>query len=142
MLVWKFPSSAWVQGVSNSFSRPRVSDDNPFIESFFKTMKYSLKYPGRFSDLPEARQWVAEFVNWYNTEHLHSVLGYVTPAQRRSGEDITIFKTRNGTMKTAKEQHPERWSTRPVRVWLLEDTVILNPDKNQKSDAQPILKAS
>lgn len=127
-------------GVSNSFSRPRVSDDNPFIESFFKTLKYSLKYPGRFQNIAEAREWMAEFIDWYNTEHLHSSIGYVTPQQRRSGEDIKIFKTRNKTMDAARKQFPERWGNRPVRTWISKDTVILNPDKKPEQNDQPTKK--
>ncbi|MGH9439914.1 MAG: IS3 family transposase, partial [Terriglobia bacterium] len=69
-------------GVIPSFSRPRVSDDNPYSEALFKTLKYTAGYPKYFRDLTHAREWMASFVNWYNTEHLHSGIGYVTPQQR------------------------------------------------------------
>ncbi len=123
-------------GVTNSFSRPRISNDNPFIESFFKTVKYSTKYPGRFDDINEAREWFAGFLHWYNKEHMHSALGYVTPAQRRSGDDKKIFKIRNKTMHSAKKKFPERWGSRKTREWLSESTVILNPDKTPQKDNQ------
>ena len=119
--------------VSTSFSRPRVSDDNPFIESFFKTLKYSTKYPGRFEDITAAREWFASFVHWYNHFHLHSSLGYVTPIQRRKGDDTHLFDLRNKTMKKARKRYPERWGSRSARKWLSEDTVILNPEKQCNS---------
>jgi transposase InsO family protein len=120
-------------GVSTSFSRPRVSDDNPFIESFFKTLKYSTKYPGRFEDLSAAREWFASFIHWYNNYHLHSALGYVTPLQRRRCEDVPLFHIRNRTMEQARSRNPERWGSRPARQWISEDSVVLNPDKHRDS---------
>ncbi len=84
--------------VDVSHSRPRTSNDNPFIESLFKTMKYRVNYPGRFEDLNEARLWLAEFVHWYNTEHLHSTIGYVTPEQMRTGQSS------NGVYSGSKRQ--------------------------------------
>lgn len=113
-------------GIIPSYSRPRVSDDNPFAESLFKTMKYVPAYPGRFKDIVHAREWMAEFVDWYNTKHRHSAIGYVTPAQRRSGKYREIFKKRNETIQKAKKTHPERWSCSP-RVWNCDDVVWLNP---------------
>ncbi|TLU81525.1 MAG: DDE-type integrase/transposase/recombinase, partial [Chlorobium sp.] len=98
--------------VDVSHSRPRTSNDNPFIESLFKTMKYRANYPGRFEDLNEARLWMAAFVHWYNTEHLHSSIGYVTPEQMRSGQAEAIFEQRNRTMRDAQAKHPERWGSR------------------------------
>jgi putative transposase len=128
-------------GVSNSYSRPRVSNDNPFIETFFKTLKYSTKYPGRFEDIHQARDWFAAFVHWYNMQHLHSALGYVTPAQRRAGEDKILFKKRNQTIEKARERYPQRWGSRKPRAWKASPTVILNPDKNNDMDEQPAQKA-
>ena len=80
--------------VGLSFSRPRVSDDNPFIESFFKTVKYHVSYPKAFTDISMAREWFADFINWYNERHQHSALGYVTPHQKHTGEDVPIFDKR------------------------------------------------
>jgi len=115
--------------VDVSHSRPRTSNDNPFIESLFKTMKYRVNYPGRFEDLNEARLWMAAFVHWYNTEHLHSSIGYVTPEQMRSGQAEAIFEQRNRTMRDAQATHPERWGSRPVKHWKVLREVVLNPDK-------------
>lgn len=121
-------------GVIPSFSRPRVSDDNPYIESLFKTMKYTTGYPGVFKSLDHARGWMADFVNWYNTEHRHSAIGYVTPAQRGSGEDMKIYERRNWVVEAARSEHPERW-VHGVRQWKRKDVIILNPKKEQSSNA-------
>lgn len=97
-------------GVTTSFSRPRVSEDNPYSESLFKTLKYRPSYPGRFDSIASAKEWVANFVNWYNYEHRHSGIGYVTPHQRHTGADKGIFKQRNLTYENAKNSCPQRWS--------------------------------
>lgn len=113
-------------GVIPSYSRPRVSNDNPYIESLFKTLKYTAGYPGQFKDIGHARTWMANFVNWYNTEHRHSAIGYVTPRQRRSGIYKEIYKKRNDTLVVARERNPERWVNKQ-RVWGCNDKVYLNP---------------
>lgn len=113
-------------GIKNSFSRPRVSNDNPFIESFFGTMKSRINYPGHFEDIQEALSWMADFVNWYNNQHKHSGINYFTPAQMRSGEFITLAKQRSKTMMNAYEANPSRWS-RKCKQWSDNHTVILNP---------------
>jgi putative transposase len=118
-------------GVIPSYSRPRVSNDNPFIESLFKTVKYTAGYPGQFKDIEHARTWMAKFVNWYNTEHRHSAIGYVTPHQRRSGIYKEIFEKRNNTLSNARKKNPERWSKKQ-RVWGCNDKVYLNPGKETK----------
>ncbi len=97
-------------GISNSYSRPRVSNDNPFIESWFKTLKYDVSYPGNFSSIDEAREWFAMFVNNYNTGHAHSGLQYITPRQMRNGEYTSIVQNRNKVMMEAKSRNPLRWS--------------------------------
>jgi len=112
-------------GVIPSFSRPRVSDDNPYIESLFKTMKYRAIYPSRFRDLEEARYWLASFVNWYNTDHRHSGIGYVTPLQRHEGKDIQLFEKRNATLVRAYQERPERFSRAP-KFWSSKPVVYLN----------------
>jgi len=99
-------------GVISSFSRPRVSRDNPYSESLFKTMKYVDKYPGYFKNIEAAQQWVDGFVQWYNQEHLHSQIGYVTPEQRETGLDYEIFARRQQTLDIAHKQFHERWKGR------------------------------
>ncbi|WP_181015333.1 integrase core domain-containing protein, partial [Alkalispirochaeta sphaeroplastigenens] len=103
--------SVWLatMGMFISHSRPLVKNDNPYIESFFRTLKYHASYPGRFKTIDEARAWMGDFIDWYNTTHRHSGLGYITPEQRRSGEDITLFARRNETLRRAFEEHPERF---------------------------------
>jgi putative transposase len=95
--------------VTRSYSRPRCSNDNAFIESWHKTLKYSVGYPRYFESLSYARRWYADFVDWYNTEHLHSGLGYVTPLQRRSGAAQGIYNKRNQTIAEARLSNPLRW---------------------------------
>ena len=114
--------------VEVSRSRPRVSNDNPFSESLFKTMKYRVNYPGRFESLDHTRQWMASFVHWYNQEHLHSSIGYVTPEQMRTGQAEAIFRRRNATMREAHLAYPERWGSRLVKQWSVTREVVLNPD--------------
>lgn len=101
-------------GIVLSTSRPSVSDDNAFIEAFFKTVKYTAGYPSFFKDLDHARRWFAGFVHWYNTEHRHSAIGYVTPQQRHTGEDLPIFEKRNKTLCEAYSTNPLRWSRLPA----------------------------
>jgi putative transposase len=116
-------------GIQSSFSRPRVSNDNPYSESLFKTMKYRPVYPNKgFKNLKEAREWVSEFVHWYNHEHLHSGINFITPYQRHHELDIEIMKKRTETYKKAKAANPERWSGE-IRDWSLPEYVTLNPMK-------------
>ncbi len=124
-------------GIVASFSRPHVSDDNPFSESLFRTLKYRPCYPnGPFASLQAARQWVADFVGWYNEEHLHSSIGFVTPAQRHEGHDKAILKKRRAVYERAQRRHPQRWS-RAVRRWDRPDVVRLNPQRDAvTSDAE------
>ena len=114
-------------GVMPSFSRPHVSDDNPFAESVMRTVKYHPSYPdGPFADLDAARAWVASFVAWYNEEHLHSGIGFVTPAQRHHGYDLAILEHRKATYAAARMRRPDRW-TGKTRRWDRPDVVRLNP---------------
>jgi transposase InsO family protein len=92
--------------ISRSFSRPRCSNDNAY---YHKTMKYTVGYPEVFTSINHVRSWYAEFVHWYNTTHLNSTLGYVTPLQRRSGEADQIYATRNKTIINARKKYPLRW---------------------------------
>ena len=119
-------------GVVPSFSRPSVSHDNPYSESLFKTMKYCPEYLGQtFSDLNRVRQWVAGFVNWYNHEHRHSGIHFVTPAQRHDGLDKDILKQRKQVYEMAKVRHPDSWSGQ-TRNWEPISVVYLNPGKCAK----------
>lgn len=118
-------------GIQASFSRPRVSDDNPFAESLFRTMKYRPHYPRRpFKSLDAARAWVEQFVNWYNTEHLHSGLNYVTPEDRHHGRDVDILAARHRVYQQARQKNPERWSGE-TRNWSPAGDVILNPENGK-----------
>jgi len=135
-------SLLYVLGVRYSFSRPRVSNDNPFIESFFKTLKYKIGYPGAFRNIDHAREWLACFIHWYNHQHLHSAIGYVTPIQKRNGEDVKLFEQRNQTIQKAKEKNPLRWGSREVRSWNPCNTVVLNPGKKVRADQNPYERKS
>lgn len=118
-------------GVKPSYSRPRVSDDNAFVESLFKTAKYRPPFPANgFADLAAARQWASEFVHWYNMEHRHSGIQYVTPAQRHGGQDVGILQARERLYQQAKQQHPRRWA-RHTRNWEHVAVVTLNPERDQ-----------
>lgn len=120
-------------GVVPSFSRPRVSDDNPFAEALFRTLKYCPEYPVRgFETVDAARAWVARFVDWYNTEHLHSGIGYVTPADRHDGTDIALLKARRALYKRERARRPERWSGEP-RAWNRPTVVTLNPEAEHRA---------
>lgn len=115
-------------GVLPSFSRPRVSDDNPFPESLFRTMKYRPSYPDKpFTLIEDARRWVAGFVGWYNDDHQHSGIRFVTPSQRHGGHDVEILAQRVEVYRAARRRHPNRWS-RSTRNWTPISTVRLNPE--------------
>ena len=117
-------------GITPSNSRPRVSNDNPYAESLFKTLKYRPNYqPKGFGSLCEARLWCSNFVNWYRYDHHHSGIKFLTPAQRHNGEGATIMKKRQEVYEAAKSLHPERWNGRTTRDWTLPDQVYLNPEK-------------
>lgn len=129
-------------GVIPSFSRPSVSDDNPYSEALFRTLKYTPAWPPkRFESLDAARAWVKEFVHWYNHVHRHSALKFVTPAQRHNGEDSIILARRKQVYELAKKQHPERWSG-DVRNWRRVEEVWLNPPKESHTDAATLRKAA
>lgn len=116
-------------GITKSFSRPGVSDDNAFIEALFRHLKYAPSYPSRgFASLDDARTWVARFVAWYNHEHLHRSIGYVTPDDRHHGRDITILEARRELYEAARARHPRRW-TGSTRKWDRPLIVTLNPER-------------
>lgn len=114
-------------GVAASFSRPGVSDDNPFIEALFRTLKYRPEYPDRpFASVDAARQCIERFVHWYNTQHLHGEIRFVTPQTRHAGQDAAILERRRRVYERARARRPERWS-RGIRNWKPIQRVVLNP---------------
>ncbi|MFC3377334.1 IS3 family transposase [Rugamonas sp. CCM 8940] len=116
-------------GIMPSFSRPRVSNDNPFAESLFRTCKYRPNYPRKpFESVEQARAWTQQFVQWYNHQHKHSGLKFVTPAQRHGGQADAILRHREQVYEAAKQRCPERWSG-ATRDWKLKDEVWLNPER-------------
>lgn len=117
-------------GITPSHSRPRVSNDNAYSESLFRTLKYCPQWPSQgFDDIESARHWVMKFVRWYNEDHCHSGINFVTPAQRHDGQDQKILAKRDEIYQQAKEKHPERWSGK-TRNWSRVEEVALNPEKS------------
>ena len=117
-------------GIKPSYSRPRVSDDNAFVEALFRTAKYRPEFPAKgFADLDAARAWAADFVHWYNFDHRHSGIRYVSPAQRHAGEDHAILAARHALYTAARERNPARWS-RHTRNWSPIAAVTLNPERD------------
>ena len=99
-------------GVTKSHSRPHVSDDNPYSEAQFKTLKYQPDFPERFASIEHARAFCATFFPWYNHEHCHSGIGYMTPVAMHSGHAHEIYLARQSVLDRAFEQHPERFKGR------------------------------
>ena len=123
-------------GITASFSRPRVSDDNAFVESLFRTCKYVPGFPKTgFASLGAARAWVRDFVAWYNHRHKHRGINYVTPHERHSGEDLQILARRDAVYQAARERHPRRWSGN-TRNWTPVGPVWLNPEKEARPESE------
>lgn len=121
-------------GIVPSFSRPRVSDDNAYAESLFRTLKYCPEYPSKgFATVDDARAWVARFVAWYNDVHLHSSIGFVTPSSRHNGDDAGLLEGRRKTYEAAKKRQPARWS-RHTRPWARPTIVTLLPESDRSSE--------
>jgi len=122
-------------GIKPSYSRPRVSDDNAYAEALFRTAKYRPEFPAKgFASLEEARAWGSRFVHWYNVEHRHSGIGYVTPAQRHAGEDHAVLAARDEVYTRARSANPRRWSG-ATRDWSPKGAVTLNPERDAVIDA-------
>jgi putative transposase len=120
-------------GIVPSFSRPSVSDDNPYSEALFRTLKYRPEYPrGAFKSIEAARLWVEGFVAWYNTEHLHSAIGFVTPEDRHAGQDKRVLAERQRIYAAARTRNPERWSGK-IRAWEHVEVVTLNPEREKSA---------
>ena len=122
-------------GVASSYSRPGVSNDNPYSESLFRTVKYHPRWPSEgFEHLDAARLWVKDFVQWYNHEHRHSRIKFVTPQQRHTGKDVDLLKKRHALYRKMRQRHPSRWST-TTRNWKHEPIVELNPKHHKEKKA-------
>ena len=116
-------------GITASFSRPRVSNDDAYAESIFRTLKYEPAFPRNgFESLEAARNWVHAFAHWYNTQHRHRGINYVTPEQRHEGLDVEILAKRHALYQAARAQNPQRWSGE-TRNWDRPEQVWLNPER-------------
>ncbi len=127
----------WRVGVKPSYSRPRVSDDNAYAEALFRTATYRPEFSAQgFADLDATRTWAARFVGWYNVDHRHSGIRYVTPAQRHAGEDHAILAARHALYAQARELTPARWSGR-TRNWTPTGAVTLDPERDSVARHAP-----
>jgi hypothetical protein len=123
-------------GVSETHSRPHVSNDNPFSESQFKTLKYHPAFPERFGSLPDTRSFLLDFFVWYNTQHHHSALGWLTPYDVHYGLAETRHAEREATLRKAFAATPERFvrgvptpPTLPQAVWINKPRRLEEPDR-------------
>ena len=124
-------------GVAGSRSRPAVSNDNPFSEALFRTLKYRPRLPVKpLTDLLQARRWVTQLVHWYNHEHRHSEISFVTPHQRHLQVDQSLLKNRVAVYAAARDRHPRRWSG-ATRHWTRIEQVHLNPEKPINQNTPP-----
>jgi putative transposase len=128
-------------GIEGSHSRPHVSDDNPFSESHFRTIKYRPEFPDRFGSLEHARQVCRALFTWYNTEHHHSGLAFLTPAAVHHGRAEEVLDARHRTLLAAHAAHPERFVNGPPRRESLPNAVWINPpEKTTHQDAPDEMK--
>lgn len=120
-------------GITASYSRPRVSNDNPFSEALFRTCKYHPDWPTQgFATKADAQAWVKSFARWYNGEHLHSAIRFVTPNARHAGHDRATLANRAMLYANARAQNPERWSGR-TRNWQPAGSVWLNQERENSA---------
>lgn len=119
--------------VSKSHSRPRVSNDNPYSESLFKTMKYGPKFPERFGSIEDARSFCRVFFDWYNKRHRHSGIGMLTPASVHEGRTEEILIARQKVLEMAHKLHPERFSRGCPKPFKLPEPAWINPPKKEKA---------
>lgn len=116
-------------GVTKTHSRPHVSNDNPFSESQFKTMKYRPTFPSRFGSIQDARAFTVDFMHWYNQEHRHSGVALYTPSDVHYGRVAQVHHHRQATLDAAYERHPKRFVRKPPEAALPPETVWINPPK-------------
>jgi putative transposase len=123
-------------GITQSHSRPHVSDDNPYSEAQFKTLKYRPDFPDRFASIEAARQHCQSFFAWYNDQHRHTGLGLHTAADVHYGTAEAVRDKRAGTLNTAYAAHPERFVRKPPQPPNLPTTAWINPPDQQQEEAQ------
>lgn len=124
-------------GVTRTHSRPHVSNDNPFSESQFKTMKYRPDYPGHFGCLQDARSWAEGFFRWYNHEHHHGGIGFLTPASVHFGKAEQVQAKRQKVLQAAYDRHPERFVRGVPRPAELPRAVWINPPHAERLLVEP-----
>lgn len=129
-------------GVTKTHSRPHVSNDNPFSEAQFKTLKYRPDYPDRFGCQQDARTWAAEFFRWYNYQHHHTALGLLTPADVHFGRAPRIFDQRQLVLQAAYQKNPERFVKGVSTPTRLPSAVWINPPKTTIRAEESILSSS
>lgn len=129
-------------GVTKTHSRPHVSDDNPYSEAQFKTLKYRPDYPERFGCQIDARAWSRDFFDWYNHEHHHSALGLLTPADVHYGRAEEIIHRRQQVLHAAYQKNPERFVQGPPKPPELPTEVWINPPKKSAKDTQETIGAA
>ena len=117
-------------GVTKTHARPYTSNDNPFSEAQFKTVKYRPDYPERFGSLPDARAWARPFFQWYNHQHRHTGIGLLTPAMVHTGQAPTVIAQRQEVLQLAYQQHPERFVKGPATLSALPEAVWINPPQD------------
>jgi putative transposase len=127
-------------GVNKTHSRPHVSNDNPFSESHFKTLKYQPDFPDRFASIEEARRFCREFFTWYNTQHHHSGIGLLTPETVHYGRAYEVIAARQQVLDLAAVQHPERFVHRPPTPPALPQAVWINPPRLECAATQEVTK--
>ena len=122
-------------GVAKSHSRPHVSNDNPFSEAAFKTLKYCPAFPERFGSQAEAEQFCREYFVWYNESHHHVGLALLTPAQVHYGDPVALLAARHQTLLSAYERCPIRFGYRVPRLEVLAPKVYINPPAKPSPEA-------
>jgi putative transposase len=127
-------------GVTKTHSRPHVSDDNPFSESHFRTLKYRPDFPGRFGSIQDARAFCRSFFPWYNAEHRHSGIGLLTPESVHYGRAADLLAQRQSILSDAYVAHPERFVRKPPTPPALPSAAWINPPKNQPAEKEPAVQ--
>ncbi len=122
-------------GVTKTHSRPYTSNDNPFSEAQFKTMKYRPSYPDHFGSIEDARAWAKPFFHWYNNEHRHTGLGLMTPAAIHTGQAAQLTTQRHATLQAAYEKHPERFVKGQSLPLPIPDKVWINPPQSDRGQS-------